>query len=184
MTSVQDKIDSNIIPADDLIQGRLVPHALVDELNEQLKCEFESSYMYLGMATYFDQLSLDGMAKWFRKQSQEEIEHGMKLYNFLLARGVDLKLSSIPAVTTSFESPLQAFEAALAHEQKITALIHNLYALSHKLEEYDCGAFLQWFLSEQVEEENTFSGIVNRLRMGRDAMSTTLLLLDRDLGSR
>jgi ferritin len=169
-----------------LRQRREMSPQMRQGLNDQIKAELESAYFYLGVATYFDQLSLDGITHWFRKQGEEELEHAMKIYDYMRDRGVSITLPNIDAQATRYDSPLEAFEMSLDHERHVSVLIHDLYALSQKMEEYDTGAFVQWFLNEQVEEENMFSGLVDKVRMGVESgnPNLALLMLDKELAAR
>lgn len=154
-----------------------------DAINEQIKHEFESAYIYLSMSAYFEATNLPGMAQWMRGQAQEEISHGMKLFDFINDRGGRVTLKAVDAPPVEFESPLQVFEAALNHERKVTRLIHGLYEVAQKENDFATKVALQWFITEQVEEEKTADLIVQQLKMvGKD--QPALLLLDRDLGQR
>jgi ferritin len=154
-----------------------------DAINDQIKHEFYSSYLYLSMSAYFETLSLPGFARWMRIQSQEEHEHAMKFFDFINDRGGTVELQALDQPPGEFQSPLDVFEQALAHERKVTALIHNLYALAVKESDYATQALLQWFVTEQVEEEKTASQIVEQLKMTGGEPSS-LLLLDRELAGR
>ena len=154
-----------------------------DALNEQIKHEFYSSYLYLSMAGSFEVAELPGFARWMRKQSEEEREHAMKFFDFLLARGEHVQLQAIDQPPYAFRSPLDTFEQALEHEKEITSRIHQLYELSLQKNDYPAQVFLHWFVTEQVEEEKTANEVVERLRMaGEDGAA--LLLLDKELGER
>jgi ferritin len=154
-----------------------------DALNEQIKYEFYSSYLYLSMAGSFEVAELPGFARWMRKQSEEEREHAMKFFDFLLDRGEHVQLQAIDQPPYAFRSPLDTFEQALEHEKEITSRIHQLYELSLQKNDYPAQVFLHWFVTEQVEEEKTATEVVERLRMaGEDGAA--LLLLDKELGER
>ncbi len=154
-----------------------------DALNEQIKHEFYSSYLYLSMAGSFEVAELPGFARWMRKQSEEEREHAMKFFDFLLDRGEHVQLQAIDQPPYAFRSPLDTFEQALEHEKEITSRIHQLYELSLQKNDYPAQVFLHWFVTEQVEEEKTATEVVERLRMaGEDGAA--LLLLDKELGER
>lgn len=160
-----------------------ISEAVKDSINEQIKHELHSAYLYLSMVGYFESANLKGFAHWMRLQSQEELEHAMKFFNFLLERGEKPVLQTIDQPRDEFHSPLDVFEQALGHEREITALIHKLYALSVEEKDYPAQLLLQWFVNEQVEEEQNASAVVESLRMaGEDGAA--LLLLDRELGSR
>ena len=154
-----------------------------DAIGEQIKHEFYSSYLYLSMAGSFEVANLPGFAHWMREQSEEEREHAMKFFEFLLDRGEQVQLQGIDQPPYAFRSPLDAFEQALEHEKEITAHIHRLYDLSVQENDYPAQVLLNWFVTEQVEEEKAAAEIVERLRMaGED--NAALLLLDKETGER
>ena len=175
-------------PQEEETKGPVVRPAMHQDmaraLNDQFALELESSYLYLGMATYFAEQGLDGFAQWFRVQAEEENEHAMKVYQFMLERGVEIQLPPLGAPSTSYASPIEALEVGLSHEIHVSQVIKSEYALSQELEEYDAGEFVLWFLREQVEEENLFQGVLGRLYLISDAHPAALLLLDRDMGER
>ena len=156
---------------------------LQDAMNEQIKNELYSAYLYLSMSAYCEAANLPGFAHWMRMQAQEEVEHAMKFYQFIYERGGRVVLQAIDQPTIEFQSPLNVFEQTLAHEQKVTAMIHDLYALAVQEKDYASQAFLQWFVTEQVEEEDSASQILETLKMIGDK-GHALLMLDRELGSR
>jgi ferritin len=157
--------------------------AVEDAMNEQIKNEFYSAYQYLSMAAYCESENLPGFAQWMRTQAQEETEHAMKFYNFILDRNGRVVLQGIESPLVEFGSPLEVFEQALEHEQKVTAMIDELYALSVTENDYASQTFLQWFVTEQVEEEKNAGDVVDTLKMIGDK-SEALFLLDRELGQR
>jgi ferritin len=157
--------------------------AVRDAMNEQIKHEFYSAHLYLSMAGSFEVANLPGFAHWMRRQSEEEREHGMKFFDFLLDRGEQAQLQAIDAPPYAFRSPLDTFEQALEHEKEVTAHIHRLYDLAIQEKDYPAQVFLNWFVEEQVEEEQAATEIVERLRMaGED--TAALLMLDKEMGSR
>ena len=157
--------------------------AVRDAVGEQIKHEFYSAYLYLSMAGSFEVANLAGFAHWMRQQSREELEHAMKFFDFLLDRGEHVELRAIEEPPYAFRSPLDTFEQALEHEKEITARIHDLYELAVRENDYPAQVFLNWFVTEQVEEEKSATEIVERLRMaGEDGAA--LLLLDSELGNR
>ena len=161
----------------------MLSQGVQDAINLQIKHEFESAYIYLSMSAHFEASNLPGMAAWMRAQAQEEVTHGMKLFDFINDRGGRVMLQGIDAPATDFKSPLDAFEHALAHEQKVTALINALYETAAKANDFAAQVALQWFITEQVEEEKSADLIVEQLKMiGNDRPA--LLMLDRELGSR
>ena len=152
-------------------------------MNLQIKYELESAYIYLSMAAYLDSITLPGMAHWMKLQAQEEVTHAMKFYTFINDRGGRVELQSIDQPPVEFESPLDIFERALAHEQKITGNINDLYALAIEEKDYPSQLLLQWFIDEQVEEERNAGDIVEILkRIGDEGHA--LLMLDRELAKR
>ncbi len=151
-------------------------------LNEQIKNELYSAYLYLSMAAYFESEHLPGMAGWMKKQSQEEVEHAMKIFEFVNERGGRVTLEAIAQPPVEFESPLAVFEKSLEHEKKVTAMIHALYALAVEEKDYPAQVMLQWFVSEQVEEENTFEHVVTNFRLAGDA-GWHLLVLDNQMAN-
>jgi len=152
-------------------------------INRQIKAEFYSAYLYLAMAAHAEAASLPGLAHWMRVQSQEEIEHGMKFFKYVNDRGGRVVLEAIDRPPEEFESPLDLFEKTLEHEQHVTALIHELYALAIEQKDYASQVLLQWFIEEQVEEESSATGIVEMLKLAGDS-GNALIMLDRALGSR
>lgn len=161
----------------------MLSNTLQQALNDQIRKEFHSSYLYLSMAAYFEAENLPGMAHWMRLQADEEREHAMKIYDFVLDRGGRVTLQAIEAPPADFSSPLAVFEAAYGHEQKVTKSIHDLYALAVKEGDYPTQVMLQWFIDEQVEEEKNASLVVAQLRMIGDS-AAALLMLDQQLGQR
>ncbi|MDH4321335.1 MAG: ferritin [Desulfobulbaceae bacterium] len=152
-------------------------------INAQINAEYYSSYLYLAMSAHFAARSLAGMANWMRMQAQEELFHGMKMYDFVHERGGKVTLTAIAKPPANWKTPLAVFSEVLKHEQKVTALINEL--VNHALDERDhaTNIFLQWFVTEQVEEEASASAIVDKLKLiGNDANG--LFVLDQELGQR
>ena len=149
-------------------------------LNGQIQKEFSSSYLYLAMAAYCETKNLPGMAAWLRVQAQEEWGHGMKIFEFINDRGGTVTLHAIEQPPTEFGSPVDVFKAVLGHEQEITAAINELYAQAIKENDYATQIMLQWFISEQVEEEKTASDILELLKMAGEHV----IVLDHRLGKR
>jgi ferritin len=157
--------------------------AVQDAMNEQIKNELHSAYQYLSMAAYCESVNLPGFAHWMRAQSREEMEHAMKFYDFILDRSGRVVLQAIDQPVVEFGSPLEVFEQVLEHEQKVTAMINELYGLAVRENDYASQTFLQWFVTEQVEEEKNAGDVVETLKMVGDT-SEALFLLDRELGQR
>jgi len=151
--------------------------------NEQLNAEFFSSYLYLSMAAYFESHNLKGMASWMRMQVQEENMHAMKFFDFINERGGKVVLAKVDAPKTEWGSPLEVFEDTCAHEHKVTGLINDLVDLAISEKDHAANAFLQWFVTEQVEEESTVQEIAGKLRLVGDR-GGMLFMLDRELGQR
>ncbi len=161
----------------------MLSKTIQDAMNEQIKNELYSAYLYLSMAAYCDSVNLPGFAHWMRAQAQEETGHAMKFYDFIYDRGGRVVLKAIDQPLADFQSPLHVFEETLAHEQKVTGMINNLYTLAAQEKDYASQGFLQWFVDEQVEEEHTAAQIIETLRMIGDHKGS-LFMLDRELGKR
>ena len=159
----------------------MIGKAVQDAMNEQIKNELYSAYQYLSMAAYCESVNLPGFAHWMRVQAREETEHAMKFYDFILNRNGRVVLQAIEGPVVEFGSPLKVFEQALEHEEKVTAMINDLYGLAVRENDYASQAFLQWFVSEQIEEEKNAGDVVETLKMVGDK-SEALFLLDRELG--
>lgn len=152
-------------------------------LNEQINAELYSSYLYLSMASYFKRLNLDGFTRWMEVQTMEELTHAMKFFNFINERGGKVDLSPIDGPPTSWDSPLSAVEAVYKHEVKVTGLIYNLVNLATEEKDHATNNFLQWFITEQVEEETSAESIVEKLKLiGGEGGG--LYLLDQELAQR
>jgi ferritin len=154
-----------------------------DAMNDQINKELFSSYLYLSMAAWFEDRNLPGFANWMRVQADEEREHAMKIYDFILERGGKVALKAIDAPKTEWNSTLEVAEEVAAHEGKVTASIHALYELALKEKDYPAQVMLQWFISEQVEEEKNAAEIVASLKM-IEAHETAVLQLDHRLSKR
>jgi ferritin len=150
---------------------------------EQMQREFASAYLYLAMAGFCAHRGLMGMAHWLRLQWQEELTHALKFFDFLLERGVQPQLRPLEQPPQAWDTPLRLFEDALAHEQRITQHIHELYRRSVELHDYPAQVFLHWFVEEQVEEENQARAVIEQLRLAGDS-GVGLLMVDRQLGER
>jgi len=154
-----------------------------DAVNDQIQREFESANIYLSMAAYFDAINLPGFAQWMKMQFQEEQAHALKFYDYVYDRGGRVILQALGQPPIEFQSPLDAFEQALAHEQKITGHINDLYTLAIEEKDFASQILLQWFVEEQVEEEKNAGDIVEMLNRVGDN-DHALIMLDRDLGQR
>lgn len=161
----------------------MISNKIQDALNEQINAEFWSAYLYLSMAMHFEAEGRAGVANWFRIQWQEEQAHAQIFINYLYQRGGRVQLKAIDAVPTSWESPLDAFKATLAHENKVTALINNLYALAEAENDYATRDRLNWFVTEQVEEEDNARQLIDKFSLiGDNGMG--LYMLDQELAAR
>lgn len=156
---------------------------LLDALNEQINAEYHSGYLYLAMAAYFQALNLDGSAHWMRLQAQEEILHGMKLFDYLLERGGRVKLAEIEAPASTWESPMAAFADSLKHEQYMTKRVNDLAQLALRENDYATNNVMQWYVSEQVEEEANVDAILQQLKLVGDN-GPGIFMIDRELKQR
>ncbi len=154
-----------------------------DAFNKQLNMELYSGYIYLSMSAHFGSQNLGGMANWMRIQAHEELMHAMRFYNFINERGGRVILAQVDEPKTDWNSALEAFEDALKHEQLVTSLIHGLVDLAVSEKDHAANNFLQWFVEEQVEEENSVQTVVDKLRLVGDN-GVALLTLDGELGRR
>jgi ferritin len=161
----------------------LIGEKLAKALNDQIKEEFESAYLYLSMAAHFDDADLPGFAAWMKIQAQEELAHGMRIYGFIAERSGKVELGALGKPQGSWGSPLAAFEAAYKHEQYISDLIHKLVLLAREEKDIATEQFLQWFVGEQVEEESNTLAVVRQLKMIGDTPQS-LFMIDRELGGR
>jgi len=161
----------------------MISSKMEEALNKQLNRELFSSYLYLSMATYFETLSLTGMANWMKLQAEEEHEHSMKFFDFIQKIGGRVILEQVDKPQNEWESPQKAFEDALAHEQFITEHINKLTDLAISERDHSTKTFLQWYVDEQVEEEAIANDIVQKFKMISDSKSG-LYMLDRELGTR
>ena len=152
-----------------------------DGLNKQINHEFYAAYQYLSMSAYFESINLKGFAHWMRLQAKEEVEHGMKLYNNLVDRGGKLILLKVDAPSSEWKSPTAAFEQAYKNEQAVTVMINKLFELAKSEKDHATEVFLQWFITEQVEEEATTYEILQKLKMAKGD-SSSVLLIDHELG--
>lgn len=154
-----------------------------DAINDQIHHEFHSAYLYLSMCAYMESENFPGFAHWMRLQSTEEVNHAMKLFDYVNDRGGRVTLKGLEQPPANFKSILDTFEQAYEHEKKVTKMIHNLYALATRENDYATQVALQWFITEQVEEEDNAMTVVDRMKIaGTDGAA--LLFLDRELGSR
>lgn len=161
----------------------MISPKIQDAINAQINAEFWSAYLYLSMGMHFEAEGYAGIANWFRIQFKEEQAHAEIFINYLIQRGGRVELKPIDAVPTKWASPLAAFEATLEHEEKVTSLINNLYALAESEHDYATRGKLDWFVSEQVEEEETAKNLIDRLKLVGDN-GLALFMLDQELAAR
>jgi ferritin len=161
----------------------MISKKMEEALNEQINAEWYSAYLYLSMEAYFESMNLPGFANWMRVQIQEESIHALKIYDFVNERGGRVLLKSIAQPPTEWESPLAVFEAAYKHEQKVTGLINDLVSLAIEEKDHATNSFLQWFVDEQVEEEDSANQVVQKLKLIQNDPGG-LFLIDRELGQR
>lgn len=150
-------------------------------LNDQINAELGSAYLYLAMSAHFEATNLQGSAAWMRKQAREEVGHAMKLFDFVHDRDGKVTLQAIAQPQAAFASTLEVWQVALKQEEGVSARIHALYALAQEEKDYSTQAMLQWFITEQVEEEKTARIILDQVRM-IGTNSTAIYFIDRHLG--
>lgn len=161
----------------------MISKKMEEAINAQINAELYSSYLYLSMNAWCTSKSLDGFAHWMMRQTQEEISHAMILYKYLEDRGGVIHLDAIAKPEITWDTPLALAEKLYEHEQLVTSLINNLMTIAISENDYATKAYLQWFVSEQVEEEATASQLVAQLKLiGEDTSS--LFMLDKDLSAR
>jgi len=161
----------------------MVNKKITKAINSQIQAELYSAYLYLAMSAYCQSLNFNGFAHWLKLQTEEEVEHAMKFYNFLLERGGQVELLAIQKPPVTFTSPAKAFEQAYEHEQKVTGLINRLYELAKQEKDYAFEQFLHWFIEEQVEEEAQTSEIAEILAKVGDK-GNGIWMMDHRLGKR
>ena len=154
-----------------------------EAFNKQINAEMFSGYLYLSMSAYFESSNLKGMANWMRVQAQEEMSHAMRFYDFIHERGGSVAFTTLDGPKTQWDSPVSVFEDALAHERKVTAMINGLVDLAIEEKDHAANAFLQWFVTEQMEEEATADEVLGKLRLaGEHGMGR--FMMDAELGKR
>jgi len=161
----------------------MMKQKIQDAFNAQLNAEAFSSHLYMSMSAYLQSINLKGMASWMRLQAEEEKMHEMKFFDYVLARGGKVLLDKINEPPTEWESPLAIFKAAYGHEQMISEKINKLVDLAVAESDHASNAFLQWFVSEQVEEEESVLDVVDQLELIGDERGA-LFMIDRELGQR
>ena len=157
--------------------------ALQRAMNDQIQKEFYAHYLYLAMSAWFEERNFEGFAKWMRIQADEERTHAMRIYDFVLDRGGKVRLAAIPEPGVKWKTALEVFDDARKHEAMVSGSINELYARATAEKDYASQVMLQWFITEQVEEEKTSTALAERLRLVGDS-ATGLLILDRQFGER
>lgn len=160
-----------------------------DALNKQVNAEFYAAYLYLSMSAHLTSKGLSGMANWYHVQAKEEVEHAMKIYNYINERLGTVVLQPIEAVPTTFDSIMTIFKASLEHEEKVTKMIYNLVDIAAGEKDLATQEFLNWFVKEQVEEEDNANTLIDKLTLilgGKDEKSSgsAIYMLDKELGYR
>ena len=167
-----------------LINYTIMLNKKIEEaLNEQINAEMWSAYLYLSMSAYCHSIGQPGMANWFEIQFQEEQDHAKILFNYVNSRDGRVTLKPIDAVPTEWDGILDVFKSTLKHEQKVTALINKLYALTHEENDFATQSMLKWFIDEQVEEEENAKTIIDNIKMIKDN-GYGIYMLDKELGAR
>lgn len=161
----------------------MLKDSMLKAYNDQIQREFYSSYLYLAMAAYLEEQNLPGFAHWMKLQAEEEREHGMKIFHHVIERGGRVRLQAIAEPPADYGTMQETFKQVLEHEQKVTASINALYELALKEKDYPSQIFLQWFITEQVEEEKTVEDVLVHLAMLEEKRHP-LLILDRRMGKR
>ena len=161
----------------------MLSQKMLDALNDQVNAEYYSAYLYRSMAAHCDAINFRGFGKWFREQAKEEDDHAMKFQQYILDRFGRVELKPIQAPPNTWNTPLAVFEAALEHERHVTSRINALAEMAAAEKDFATGIFLQWFITEQVEEESTVDQIVQQMRMTQGSAGG-MFWLDRHLGKR
>lgn len=154
-----------------------------DAINTQIRNEYYSSYLYLSMSAYCESRNFPGCASWLRRQSEEELVHAMKLFDYMADRGARVVLESIDQPPSEFGALLEVFEEVLEHEREVTGMINSLYDLAVSQNDHATAVALHWFIEEQVEEEKSAEEVVEKLKLASDN-GAALMILDAELGSR
>jgi ferritin len=161
----------------------MIPKKVRDAMNEQVKVELESAYIYLSMVAWFHEQNLDGMAHWMRCQAHEETIHAMKFFDHIVERGGTVELLDLKQIKTAWKSPLEAWQDAYAHEQLVTARCYAITRIAREENDYAAEPLMDWFNKEQIEEESNTQRVAGSLAMVGDNKQA-ILMLDRELGAR
>lgn len=165
------------------MDAKMIDQKIADALNEQIGHEFYSQHLYLAMAAYFDLMEMKGFGHWMRIQAAEEAAHAMKIFEFLLDSDAEVRFLGLKPVPAKWKNTVHVFEDALAHEQKVTEYINHLYDLAVKEKNHAATIFLQWFVTEQVEEEATARELLHKAMIAQESKAG-LLFLDSELAKR
>ncbi len=161
----------------------MINKKMSDALNKHLNAELYSSYLYLAMSAYASFKGLKGASNWLYMQAQEEMIHVKKMYEYIDSQGAQVVLQAIDTPPSDFGSPLELFNSVLAHEQKVTGLINDLMTLAVAESDHATQTFLQWFITEQVEEEQSVGEIIDRIKLAGET-GAGLFMIDNELGAR
>lgn len=161
----------------------MLSKTIQDAINGQINKELYSSYLYLSMAAHYAESNLSGFAAWMRVQSSEEYAHAMKFYGYVIERNGHVELEAIEKPLSKFKSPVDVFKQVLEHEQKVTGMINRIYELAAKEKDYPTQIMLEWFITEQLEEEKSAGDIFEELKMIGES-SVSLIMMDRQLAAR
>jgi ferritin len=183
MAAGEDGLNSRCSYKNVYEENKMLKNEITEALNEQINKEIFSAYLYMAMSSYANDLALKGFANWFMVQYHEEMYHAMKMYGYVQSQGESVVLKAIDAPQTTFESPLDVFEKTLEHEQFVTRSIDDLMNLAIDHKDHATKIFLEWYVTEQVEEEDTASDMIAQLKMIGDDPHA-LLMMDRELAAR
>ncbi len=161
----------------------MISERMLTAINEQIKLEFESSYAYIAMEAYFKAKNLDGFANFFHVQAQEERDHAYLLFNYVYSVGGQVVLKDLAAFDPNFKGEVDIFEKTLAHEQLVTRSINGLMTIAIEEKDYATQNYLQWFVKEQVEEEDTANGLLEKVKMV-SGHANGLFMMDKELAAR
>ncbi|MGC9318059.1 MAG: ferritin [Armatimonadota bacterium] len=161
----------------------MIDERMAAAINDQINAELYSAYIYYSMSAWFEEQNLPGMAQWMKAQTQEELFHADKFFNYLTERGGRVVMKAIDEPQTEWDSPLAVFEHAYEHEQYVTGRINDLVDLAIELKDHATNQFLQWYVEEQVEEEASADEVVQQLKRIGDS-ANALYMLDREMGAR
>jgi ferritin len=181
MPELESLIQTKFIPSEK--EHKMISPKMVSAINEQIKHEMYSSYLYLAMSAYCNSQNLNGFAHWMKIQADEERGHAMKFYEYLLSLGEKVELKALEQPPVEFGSPKQLFEKVLSHERMITGRIHALYEQATAEKDYRTQIMLQWFINEQIEEEANAQEILLRIEQVEERMSA-VLWIDKELKKR